>query len=98
MSLHLLKVFELDFNEFLFVVRCKEIHVLVSVGSPLLFGSLRDAFDLFLLLSFAFINLLYSLFCNKSWISVGYNEILRIQLRKIGTRRDNLSEFARSDL
>jgi hypothetical protein len=77
MILSPLKFFELHSREIFFVVDSKEVHVLVSVGSTLLFGSLCNPLDFLFLLSLAFFDFLSSLLCNKSWVLVFDNEILR---------------------
>jgi hypothetical protein len=84
--------------ELFFIVRCEEIHVLVSVGSSLLFGSLCNPLDFLFLLSFASISLLSSLFCNKGRVSIRQNKIPSIDFIEPGTWRADLVKFIRRDL
>ena len=65
----LIENFEFHHRKLLLVVRSKEVHFLVSICSPLIFGHLCGAFDLFFMLSFAGLTFLDSCYA----IKVGFN-------------------------
>lgn len=71
------KINKLHSHVFFFIISCKEVHLIVSVGPSLLFGGLGDAFYLLLLLSFALFSSLRSIFSKDTRIFVRYNDIPR---------------------
>jgi hypothetical protein len=81
MSQYLFELLELNLAKFFFVISRKEVHIIVSIGSPLLFGCLCNAFDFLLLLSLAQVKFFCLLLCNKRRVPIRENKILRSDLR-----------------
>lgn len=75
-------------SEFFFIIGRKKVHFLVSVSSSLLFSGFCDAFNLFLLLSLALINILRLFIGEKS-----RSMILNYDVRRIlaNLRRHNFT-------
>jgi hypothetical protein len=81
--LFLFKFFKLYSKVLFLKVSCEEVHVLVPVGSSLLFCSFFNAFGLLLLLSFALFSSLRFLLSDKHMATVSKYHIGRIRWQKL---------------